>query len=152
MDMNDMETLAKLVWNRKEQLLDRRIPELEQERYRFFFWIMNKMEDAVEREDPHRGRILRRFECIKKDQRRASVITTGSINNTFTCWPTVDADEFLQMVAETINFIETIEGFGTWNRFPKDSRNKIDEFLLVLEYKSSKIKKDGEKEKEENKE
>ena len=134
MRMDDLEMLAKIVWKRKNQKLDRTINDLEQEKYRLFFWLMQMMEEQLEREYPPVGRVVRHFVVEKHGERSLHVSTTG-INKVFCTIPTVDADKFIPKVAEIVNFIEQLEGYEIMNRFPKDTRTDIKEFLLILDYR-----------------
>ena len=134
MDMDDLEMLAKIIWRRKAQRLDRRVCDLEQERYRLFLWLMQMMDEQIEREWPPTGKVIRRFDVEKHGQRCTRVSTTG-ISPDFVTIPTVDSDEFIPVVAQVVDFIEQLEGWTTINRFPKDSRTEIREFLLVADYK-----------------
>ena len=149
--MDDLEVLSKIVWKRMEQRLDRRVNTLEQERYRFFLWLMMVMEEAIEHEYPPTGRIVRRFQVKKIGDWNAEVSTEGVINKKFSTMPAINADEFIGMAAEVVNFIETLDGFIIWNRFPKDQRTVVDDFQIIVDY-SSKVKKEREKEKEKEQE
>lgn len=136
MNMDDMEMFANIVWKRMQQLLDARVNPLEQERYRFFMWLMRAMEEAVELEYPHTGRIIRRFEVKKIGQRRVEVSTDYVINKTFTSLPAVESEEFLSVIAEVVNFIETLDGYIIRNRFPKDDCKKVEDFQIIVDYSS----------------
>ena len=143
MDMNDMEVLSTVIWERMAQRLDRRVNELEQERYRFFIWLMMAMEEAIEHEYPPTGRIVRRFEVKVIGQRGVEVTTTAIINKSFHSRPTIDANDFVTMAAEVVNFIETLDGYLIWNRFPKDTRIKVDDFMIIVDYSSKKKKENN---------
>lgn len=134
MNMDDLVMLSNIVWKRKDQKLDRTVNDLEQEKYRLFFWLMHMMEDQLEREYPPVGRVERHFVVEKRGQRSVWVSTTG-VNNTFHTIPTVQADEFIPVVAKLVDFIEQLEGYEILNRFPKGSKSEIREFLLILDYR-----------------
>ncbi|MBP3255713.1 MAG: hypothetical protein J6M60_04420 [Clostridia bacterium] len=140
MNMDDLEMLSSIIWKRMQQRLNRRVDELEQERYRFFIWLMMNMEEAIEREYPPTGRIVKYFRVEKNGQRAVEVFTNFTLNNTFTSRPTIEVDEFIKMAAEVVNFIETLDGYEILNRFPKESRTEITDFQIIVDYTSRKEK------------
>ena len=133
MEREDLAKFADVIYKRKEQRLDMRLTNQEQEFNRLFLWIMRAMEDEVERAYPPEGKIVRRFLCECDTEKRV-IITCGSFFSKFTSIPTMRRDDFQKILVECVEFIEGLKGYGIINRFPKNSTTEVKEFMVVLNY------------------
>ena len=151
MNNDDLEVFAKLIWKRKDELLNSGITQIAQERDRLFMWIMYQIWIQVEREYPHVGRIVLPFVvevkgewavCIKMNRPGPNKTYTYGIEandeEVIYPWPGVKSKEYVKMIAELVDFISEIEGYEVINRFPKNSRDEITDFQIACDYKKSK--------------
>ena len=132
MKREELAKLAEIFYHRKEEVVKREISIEEQEFTRFFIWLMEKLEYEVENSDPPQGKIVKSFDVYKSSDISVTVSTNGRYSNTFISYPGL-RDPF-ETVAACIDFIETLEGFEIINRFPKDRRQKVERFMLVMKY------------------
>lgn len=137
MTREDLAMFADVIYKRKEQRLDMRLTNAEQEFNRIFMWLMKMMEDEIEERYPPEGKICRQFVVTSDDERRVTINTWGR-NEKYVSIPSMKRKEVYQVIAECVDFIGNIPGYEILNRFPKDKPNHIDEFMIVIKYNSSK--------------